>query len=400
MTDAEIEAMFDEALQQSDTGDLGRAIGIYESILSERPAMNRVRMELALANFRSLNYPAAKRLAQEVLDNPDTPDTVKNTIRAFLAEVQKQSKPHLWTPYASLGFIYDDNINVGPGSDTIDVAGGTITLSAGSTPISSGGLQLNAGVGHRYLAPNTYNIFDNQAALAWQSQVSLFRNQYFDDGGDFHLNVISARTGPALLVARKWRAQLNAQVDQIDLGNESLALYTGLTPSLSWYFGGRTSLTASFQAQDRNFTSSANQDRDALYLAARLSFGHRFKSELNPSVVVGTQIFTVNAQTDRRSNEGLSFNAGFNFQPVNNSNVYFSFNWRNRDYDGPEPVFGVTRDEIERRYGIGGNYRLKTDNLLNDLVINLSWTHTVNSSNVEIFEYKREQTVLSVSRSF
>ena len=85
---------------------------------------------------------------------------------------------------------------------------------------------------------------------------------------------------------------------------------------------------------------------------------------------------------------------------MENSNVYFSFYWRSRDYDGPEPVFGITRDEIDRRYSIGGNYNLKTDNQLNDVVISLSYTRIENNSNVSLFDYTREQAVFSVSKLF
>ena len=399
MSDTEIEARFNQALQESETGNLAEAIAIFESILSERPGMDRVRMELALANFRALNYASARSLAEQVLANPATPEPVKGTVRAFLQEVEEQSHTHLWTPYVSLGYIFDTNINVGPGTDTVDVGGATLLLGPASTPQDSGGVQANVGVGHRYLAPRTYQIGGDQAALAWQSQVSLFRNQYIGEG-DFNLNVITARTGPVLLSARQWRLQLNAQADHISIGNDSIAWYAGVTPGFTWFLGGRTALTASFQAQDRDFTRSTLQDRDALYLAGGLSLGHQFDTVINPSVNLGVQVFTENADSSRRSNEGYSVNAGLNLQPFNNSNLYFNYNRRTRDYDGPEPVFVITRDEIEQRFIVGGNYRLSTDNLLDGLVLNASFTHMENNSNVPIYEYEREVTVFSVSKDF
>ena len=396
VTDAEIEAQFNKALEESETGNLAEAIAIFETILGERPAMDRVRMELALANFRALNYAAARNLAEQVLANPSTPESVKATVHKFLQEVEERSHTHLWTPFVSLGYIWDSNVNVGPGSDVVE----GFSIPSGA-PISAGGVQANVGLGHRYLSPGTYHIGNGQAALGWQTQVSLFRNQYPGEG-NFNINVISARTGPALLVARKWRFQLNAQVDHIAIGDDSIAWYVGLTPSFTWFLSGRTALTASFQAQDRDFTKSgqASQGRDAVYLAGGLSLGHQFDTVINPSVNLGVQVFNENAHDKRRSNEGVSVNAGLNMQPINHSNIFFNYNWRTREYEGPEPFFGTTRDEIERRVSIGGNYRLKTGNVLNDVVLNLVFTKTRNSSDVPIYEYDREQTVFSVSRSF
>lgn len=400
MTDEEIDVLFNEALEQSETGDLAKSIAIFETILSERPSLNRVKMELALSNFRALNYAAAKHQAEEVLNTPGTPEPVKETIRAFLAEIEKQSKTHLFTPYISLGYIYDSNINVGPGTDTIDIAGGTLNLGTSGTALSSGGLQINGGVGHRYLFPQSFEFFGTPSALAWQSQASLFRNQYFDDGGDFHLNVFTARTGPALLAARKWRAAANIETNHISVGNDSVAWYVGLNPSFTWFIRGRTSLTASFQVQDRDFVQTSNNDRDATYLAGGVSLGHQFPGEVKPSVFVSGRVFDEDARTNRRSNDGYQMTGGFNLKPTSNSNAYINYSYRQRDYGDVEPVFGIARDESEKRLTLGGNYRFKSDNLLDDMVLNVSYTRTGNDSNVPIFTYDRSVMVLSLSRSF
>ncbi len=399
MTDAEIEALFNEALNESEAGDLSRAIAIYESILSERPDMDRVRLELALANFRSLNYSVARRQAEQVLADPGTPENVKRTIRQFLAEIDKESQPHLWTPYISLGYIHDDNINVGPGTSVVDVGGATFLLDPSATPRTGNGVQINGGIAHRYLFGQTYDLFGETAAIAWQSQAGLFRNQYIGDG-DFNLNVITLRSGPTLLAARKWRMQLAAEANHIEIGNEHIAWYAGVAPSFTWFFQGRTALTVDALVQDRNFARNVDDPRDALFLSGGVSVGHTFRYDWKPTVRVGARIFTENADAARRSNEGYSFRAGLNIQPLDRTNLYANYNWRTRDYDGPEPVFAVTRDEIERRYNVGGSYRVDLGQYLDDLLLNLAWTRTENSSNVTLFDYTRDQVVFSVSKSF
>lgn len=400
MSDEEIDELFNKGLEESEIGDLGKSIEHFEAILNERPGLNRVKIELALSNFRALNYAVARRLAEEVLNDPGTPESVKVTIRSFLAELEKQSKPHLFTPYLSAGFLYDSNINVGPGTNSIDVAGGTLDFGTAGSNISSGGVQINSGLGHRYLFPKSYELLGTTAALAWESQASLFRNEYFDDDDDFDLNVITFRTGPALLSARNWRASAKFEANHISVGNDSIAWYLGFNPAITWFINGRTSITTDFLIQDRDFFKSRDKDRDATYLSAAVTIGHNFKGAAKPSIYAGVRYFDEDADTDRRSNDGYRASVGFNVQPSSKSKAYINYSYRQRDYDDVEPVFGIARDESEKRFSLGANYRFKTGNLMDDVLLSLDYSNTSNDSNVALFSFNRYVTVLSLSRSF
>lgn len=398
MTDAEVDALFNEALAQSRSGDLTQAISAFETILGERPGSGRVRLELALANFRALNYSAARSHAREVLANPDTPAQVRANVEAFLEQVERQSKQNLFTPYITFGYIHDDNVNVGPDTSVIDLGAATLTLAPGSNPISADGLQISAGINHRYLFENTIELFGDHAAAAWQSQVGIFRNHYFDED-DFHLNVISARTGPALLAARKWGLRLNGDFNHIMIGDEDIAIYGGLNPSVDIYLDNSTILTVDGRVQWRDFDRRQDQDRDSEYYEIGGAIGHFF-SDWPASLRVGFSYFSEDADTSRRSNDGWIANVGVEVRPIDNVSVFFNYLHRDREYDGVEPIFAVNRDENEDRFVVGGSYRLPITGPLAGLTANVTYTNTDNSSNVPIFEYDREQVVVSLSKTF
>ena len=74
---ADAEAEFKKAMAARDNGNVAESIAIFEAILSQEPSLHRARLELAVAYYRVTQYEEARRQAQKVLDNPDTPISVR-----------------------------------------------------------------------------------------------------------------------------------------------------------------------------------------------------------------------------------------------------------------------------------------------------------------------------------
>ena len=193
------------------------------------------------------------------------------------------------------------------------------------------------------------NLFGNRAAVAWLSQASLFRNQYFDEE-DFHLNVVSVRTGPSLLVARKWGLQLNGDFNHISIGDKDIAIYAGFSPTLSFFVGEQATLSLSGQIQMRDFDRAQDQDRDSEYYEIGGAFGYRLDTTMPVSLRFGINGYTEDADSARRSNDGWIASFGVNIIPGDNVNVFLNYFHRDRSYDAAEPIFGVNRNENEDRY--------------------------------------------------
>ncbi len=387
--------LFNQAISLRESGELDESIETFQTILSNEPSLGRVRAELAISYAKALNYNAAKQEVETLLAAPETPADVKYTLQNLLTELEKQSQPHLFTPYISMGIGHDTNVNVGPNSSTINLGGAQ--LSANANPISDNFWALNTGVAHRYLAPETVNVFGQQAAVIWQSNAGYFEQNYFDSG-NFDIDVISLSTGPMLVKPGKWRANADLSYDYIELGHTKLAEFFGIAPTVSFNLSKSFDLTITSKFQQREFNDNVAPGRDSDYQLLNVSLTKGLLDN-RLTVQVGTGVFHENAEINRFSNEGYQVSAGTSFKLNEIDTVYARHNFKNSRFGAPEVLFNQRRDENENRTTIGFNHRF-TQQYVKDWVLDTSITHTDNASNVSIFDSRRTQFAINVAKQF
>lgn len=397
-SDAAIEQQFAKGMSLREAGDYDASIAAFEGVLSSEPSLGRARAELAVSYLRALNFAAARVEAEKVLADPNTPDIVRLNIRYFLDEMEKQSKPHVFTPYVTFGFGHDTNINAGPSSGTIDLGSGQIgQLASGALPISRNFNMLNVGLAHRYLSPSPITAFGRSAAYVWQSNVSYYRNDYFSSG-DFDLDVLSLSTGPLAIVAERWRMGMDFTYDYIDLGHEKLAEIYGVSPTVTWNVSKNTDITLHAKFQKRAFNDSVTAGRDSDYQSVNLDAARTFfNSKL--TVQVGAGVFNENADISRFSNDGYQVSAGANWQVAPNDSLYLRDVYKSSKFDGAEVLFNKARDEHENRATIGFNHRF-VEKYVKDWNMDASINYIENDSNLAIYDYKRTQFNLSFGKYF
>lgn len=393
------EAVFEEGMEALEDDRLRTAIKAFQSILSQQPGLHRARLELAVAYYRSLQYEEARKLAQHVLDDPQTPPQVRVTVLAFLAQIQKDEQAaavrHEFKPSISLGLMYDSNVNVGPGSEFIEEIPGAI-LTADSLKQSDYASVLAAGLAHTFQPGTTYQIGERTASFLWQSQANLY-NRAYQDLDDFDLTVLSAGTGPALVVLRHWRANLALNVDRIWLGSDELAWFTSLNPAVTWQFDNGE-LTWDATATDRRYDETVDDGREGTYLATGVALG-RYFNQRKVAGQVGARLLDFSADDDRFGNNGYELLAGVIIKAWPNGTLYGRANYRNVEYDANEPGFSVARDESERRIAAGFQHDFKAGRL-DKWTINGGIQYTDNSSNISIYDYDRRQVTLNLGRTF
>lgn len=371
----------------------------FSSILSNNPELHRARLELARAYYLSMDYENARREAQTVLDDPNTPVFVRTTLLAFLAQIDEDEKRlkdrHHWTPSIYLGLMQDSNVNVGPDRDVINVRG--VARSINGAEQSDTAFVVNPGLAHSYNPGKTFTLGEHGGYVLWQSQLNGYYRRYFDET-DFNLGVLTLRTGPALVVPRHWRAGIGFQADQIWLGDGRLALFGTLNPNITWQFGDNTEVTLDGVLTRRHYNKKRDTDRDGWYRSAELSAAHYFNNgKFGLQGGVGYARF--DASGGRFSYRGPNAFAGAIAQPWKDGSVYARADYRKYDYRGEEPVFTKARDDDEARYTVGLQHNIQTGPLAKWAVL-ANWIHTNNKSNVPIFDYDRNQFNLGVSRSF
>ncbi|RZI83809.1 MAG: hypothetical protein EOP38_11390 [Rubrivivax sp.] len=398
-TTSSVENQYREGLYQRETGRPYSAIDTLESLLAANPTLNRARLELAVAYYRTLNFAKAKAQAQSVLDDPKTPEPVRLSVLSFLKQLELDEAAQFGRPSKldfslSLGAVYDSNVNAGP--DNAVLPGGFV-LEPGSTARADGGYALQAGATHTWLMPTPVRVQETTGRFGWNSQLGVYYKGY-GRLTDYNLGVLTGATGPTLVMGRHWRGNINFQADRLTLGDRKLALYTSMSPSSTWRLGNGDELTADVQWAYRNFAQPDDQGRDGHYSAFGLAYGGLYNQN-KLAVQVGGRTFDESAQNDRFSNNGYELFVGGRQRVADGIDLFARAALRHSAYIGDEPLYGVPRRENEKRLELGASHQYKTG-WLEKWQGAATVTLIQNQANLALYEYDRNMVQITLGRSY
>jgi len=394
-----VEDQYREAMYQRETGQPYAAIETLNALLSANPTLNRARLELAVAYYRTLNYAQAREEAQRVLNDPKTPEAVRLSVTSFLKTIELEEKAltdkaHKIEPSVSFGLLHDSNVNAGPDSA---ILGNGLVLDAASTETSDWGYVAQAAVTHTWLRPAPTRFGQAAVRFGWTSQAALYYKGYNDET-DYNLGVLSLSTGPLLFSANNWRANVSFQFDKLTLGDKDLGVYVSATPSFSWRLGTRGELTVDAQWMYRNYQRDVDQGRDANYRQIGLSYGHLF-NQGKVEVQGGFKFFREHAYQDRFSNEGHEVFVGGRVRAWAGGDLFARVSIRQSDYAGVEPVFGESRDETENRFEFGASHQFQSG-WFEKWLLSATVTHIHNKANLSLYGYDRDLVYVTIGRTF
>ena len=401
--DAELEAQFREGMEALNDDRLKSAIRAFSRILDAEPELHRARLELALAYHRSMRYEDAEKLAQEVLDDPNTPPEVRVTVLAFLAQVKRDSEQFAQKHHVSgslaAGFMHDSNVNAGPSQLNIRVGDTPASLTPASVSKSDNAYVLNGGIDHLYKSGKRVEVGERTGMLLWQSGASLYSRQYhtYDD---FDLVIASLNTGPALLMLRNWRASLQLKSDYLTLGDRALGWFNSVNPSITWQFrDGEVNWDAIYTR--RFYHRDIDKGRKGDYVATGLTLG-RYFDQRRVAATAGGRAVKFFADDDEFGYNGFELNGGISSDTYRNGTAYGRYRFSYFSYDGKDPVFAKDREDLEYRATIGLTHTFnEPEDLLKDWVVNGFWERTHNNSNIgQLYSYNRTQLMLMFSRGF
>jgi hypothetical protein len=397
----DVQAEFDAAMEAIEQQRLRTARERLTSLLAANPSLSRARLELAKVHYLSRDYADARREAQQVLDDPDTPPTVRATVLAFLAQIDADERRymprHQWSPSFYAGVLYDSNVNIGPSRDVIDIGGTDFSVIPASQQTSDWAGVVNAGIAHTYNPDGRFDWGETKGDFVWQSELNGYYRAYVDETG-FNLGVLTARTGPAWIVPGHWRAYVAVQADQIFLGGDNLALFTSLNPGMAWQLGDDWEVGLDAFFTNRDYRSGTDEGQDGNYQSGSLTVGRYFR-ERSVLLQAGASYYNFDADADRFSYSGPEVFAGIVSQAWRNGAVFARAGYRWYHFDGVVPLFDRQRDDDELRLVAGFQHDYR-EGWLSGWSLVGSWTWTDNQSNVPIYEYYRHQVSLGLSRSF
>jgi len=398
----EIQDQFDAALRAIEADRLRTARNTLQELLAGNPSLHRARLELARVYYLTAEYAEARREAEVVLADPNTPPGVRTTVLAFLAQIAEDEKRfddrHQWTPSFYGGLMYDSNVNIGPRRDIIDLGPlGFGEITPDSRPQEDFAWVLNPAISHVYNPGRRFEAGEHTGNFIWQTDASAYYRGYFDEH-DYNLGVLTLRTGPAWVVPRHWRAWVGLQADQVWFGDESLALFTGINPGVTWEIGDNLELTVEGGLTDRHYWEDEDEGRDGVEAEANVALT-RYFNKRRVAVQVGAGYADFDADEDRFGSGAPEVYAGVIVEAWQDGLAYGRAGYTNYDFEGIEPVFGVGRDDDEWRYAVGFEHRF-TRGLLDRWALQGSWVYTDNGSNIDLYEYDRHVVNLGLARSF
>ena len=211
---SDIEDQYRQGLYERETGRPYSAIETLESLLQANPTLNRARLELAVTYYRTLEFAKARAQAQQVLDDPKTPDNVRLSVQSFLKQLELDEKATFGQPNklevsGLAGLVYDSNVTAGPTS-TLLPNGFALDPSGGRR--SDWGVDLQAGLTHTWQSSSPVRLGETTSRFSWTTAGSLYHRGY-DQEKAYNLGVATLSTGPGLIAKNGMRANLNFQVD-------------------------------------------------------------------------------------------------------------------------------------------------------------------------------------------
>lgn len=392
----DLQSMFDRAILTRESGKTFEAIELFETILSNQPTLNRVRLELAVAYHQATRYEDALHEFKLVLDDPSTPENVKLSILAYLGQLTSDelepAARHSFSYYTKAGLLHNSNINATPGAGLSTIAG----IST-ADKISSTGADINLSVSHRYNLKSPLNVQGAATYFEWQSQLGLASNLY-SKTSDYDYTVLSLSTGPAFIAPGRWRASVSLRADQILLGGSTLALFSSINPAITFDFGHYRNLTIESAYTHHSYDKLADLGRDGNETMIGAGYNTLVNAN-NTGLEAGFRLRQNDAQdTGYAYDDTELYFSGFTAlseQAV----IYLRVNRHAYDYEGLDPIVSIQRDEIEILYALGYNRDFQ-QGVLKNWTFNLEFSATSNNSNAAEYEYDRNLFSTSLSRYF
>jgi len=305
-----------------------------------------------------------------------------------MAQVKQDSEKlgggqqNTWKFPFEFGYVYDTNVNVGPGS-----IGGT-SLQPGAEKTSDSGTIASVGIDHTYQTNKRYNWGSTPTSLLWQSGVNIYNKNYINED-DYDLIVASFRTGPTFVTSEKY-------------GN-----FTYLLPSYTYHWGeSGVETTADAVVAYYDYSQTLYQGRDSVYLAPRISVGYTFYDG-KMAVQTGLQYINENASESSWSQDAVNGFVTASWKILEKTTIHTIYSQTEARYDkAPVPGFvgpggwNQSRDEIGRKYTFGITHTFTDFYCLTDWSLNAEVVHTSMDSNVAAYDYSRTENFLTLSRRF
>jgi len=387
-------------MKYREDGELFKAIEIFETILSNQPGLNRARLELAVSYHLTRRFEDAKEQLTKVLNDPDTPEKVKLSITAYLAQLSGDIKTAAQRTtssiYVSAGAFSDSNINLGPGNDVIEIK----DLPASAAEDSGSGGQFMFTYSHRSRASQALHMTGRIVDFEWLSQATAYSKAYTSGDSDYNLSVLTLNTGPALIAEEHWRAAFNFKLDKLYFGNDPYAEYVGINPLYTYSIMKDLEITFENSTTVREYDQAEDQGLRGTMTSWGIDLA-KFYSNQGIGIQAGVKYHDNGAKEGRQHYTGAELYLGGQMPAWTDATTYLTLSGRDYRYKAADTAAGFTekRDETEVLAVLGVSHNFRTG-MLKSWTLNAQYTYGENDSNLDEFTYDRNVFELNMRRYF
>jgi outer membrane protein len=222
-------------------GKLPEAIERYRAILTDHPELVRVRLDLARALFLQKDDETAEYHFRLALASPDiTPDVIKN-VQTFLDAIRARRN---WQFSVVASLAPNTNINTGPASSTVNIAGLPFTLSNTT--------KQQSGIGAVFTVSGEYDFkLDDTTKL--RSGGYIYRAEY--PGKAFDDLMIGVYGGPQW-VRQDYDVSVLGVLDRRWFANDPYNVAFGPRAQFNWNLSPRLRLESQVEFMKRKYRTT------------------------------------------------------------------------------------------------------------------------------------------------
>ncbi len=278
-----LELAFQYAALSEQVGDLEAAISTLERMLVFAPGLPRLQFELGVLYYRLGSWSTAKSYFTTVMEQPIVPDDVRNSIGAYMAQIETLEQGSQSFGEIGIGLRYQTNANAGPDSPFIDIGGLEFELDPGS---------LGAADTNAYVTARFHNSID----LASQGdRFDIDVNAYgaiYREEEQLNTGIIDLSFGPDFNLAAigidNARLKLHGDFSAAILSGDPYIVSAGVGADYIATLDARTRLTLSAEARHEEYFNNDLRPLASERSGQRYTGGARIDYMLTPDVALFT----------------------------------------------------------------------------------------------------------------
>jgi tetratricopeptide (TPR) repeat protein len=361
-------------------GNYETAAMAFERLLIKRPNLNRVKLELARCYYQLESYELARQYLQEVLDtNP--PSDVRTNVESMMDAIDTRTKKNLFSGMFGIGYNWDSNARISPGTGTIDTARGERTVSRGDRLEKDGFSSATLVLDHKSRLRADGDVW-------WRTTAANY-STFYNSETDLDINYYLLATGPTLETQR-FVLEARGLFGYMLEGRDRYLRSSGGTVSAATRLNKHLLLAASARVEDRKFYEV--RQADALNVGTHIT----------PTIIWGPNRLMAqagfednDAKDETQSYDRLHALLRYERELPHDFTAFAGYRLEDIDFDRRSTVFGKTRKDRRHLFSAG-----LTKKLWRNLSGELGYGYIKSHSRIELYEYDRHLASFGLSVTF